>query len=126
MKKLSLIFLFLIVLLSFCTSEEETTQQNNTTGQAAVTQYRVSNQSSFTLYDADSFYYDGVTIFDHILHGPIYGGQNTGSFETTRSEIRVSLRLVPGGTIYLVVDPYSITANTNNDLAITDSTTLTF
>jgi len=124
MKKLSLILM--LVFLSFCTSEEETTSQNNTTGQTAVTQYRVLNQSSFTLYDANSFYYDGSSIFDTVVHGDVYAGQTTGYFETTWNEIRVTLRLVPAGTLYLVVDPYPITADTNNDLAITDSTTLAF
>ena len=89
----------------------------------APTTYSVKNNSSSTLYSVCSYYWDGTSILDFILHGTLSIGEQTKQIETDRDEISLGFKDVFGNT-YIVVYPYQIIKNTHNLLIIDDDTTI--
>jgi hypothetical protein len=86
------------------------------------TTYSFKNNSSNTLYDFSTYYWDGDNFIDEIYHGTLGLNQITEKVETHRSEIDFSFSFDPGGILYVSSDPYPVGRNKSNNFIIDDNT----
>jgi PKD repeat protein len=88
--------------------------------------YSIQNLSSVTLYELNSYYWDGEEIWDLVVHGTLYSGYQTAVVTTEFNVISVSLKLEPGLPSnegwYLLQDDFYLTTQNINYLVINDNT----
>jgi PKD repeat protein len=86
-----------------------------------ATSYLIRNQSSYTLYNAFSFTWDGENIVETTSHGNLFAGSDSDEVFTDLLEVLVSFESV-SGTQFLVSGVFTLNKGFRNFINITDET----
>ena len=85
------------------------------------TTYSITNNSTFTLYDFATFYWDGVAISGFVYFGTFDLGSTTNIVKTNSLFKFFAFRFVPDGDVYLSAHPFVLQPEQHNDLVIVNN-----